>query len=265
VLRPGSRFLFAVTAAALFAGAVPTLCAEAADAPVPIDREVHLTGGADATLHVYPAEGHRRVLWLLNDHGRHAGVDGLARDLAGAGVEVWVVDLMTANFLAQVKSSVMEVPPEQVVDLIKLAAGDGRDVYGFAAGRGAVLAASGAAALSGADGAALRGLVLIAPNLYVETPEPGTEAEYLPVVAHVALPVFIIQPELSPWRWWLDRLSDRLRAGGSSVRYVILPGVRGRFEFRPDGTERENEAARRLPGMILDAMTFLDAPKKAAR
>jgi len=260
--------VLAVTGAVLFAGAVLTLCAPAADAAdtaVPIEREVQLAGGADATLQIFPAEGRRRMLWLLNDHGRYAGVDRLAGELAGAGVEVWVVDLMSANFLAQVKSSLMEVPPEQVLDLLELAADDGRDVYGFAAGRGAVLAAAGATAWSATHGAALKGLVLIAPNLYVETPEPGTEAEYLPMVAHVAVPVFIIQPELSPWRWWLDRLSERLRAGGSRVRYVILPGVRGRFEFRPDGTERESETARRLPDMILDAMKFLDAAKEDAR
>ena len=111
--------------------------------------------------------------------------------------------------------------------------------------------------------AVLGGALLLHPNLFAGPPEPGKEAEYHPVAAQTRLPVYILQPEQSPWRWRLDATQKELEKGGSKVFTRVLTDVRDRFYFRPDATSVEEDVANRLAGMLRDSIQALSAVKLA--
>ncbi|ARU32717.1 hypothetical protein CAP31_14220 [Sulfuriferula sp. AH1] len=128
----------------------------------------------------------------------------------------------------------------------------GKKIYLVSEGNGAALALTAAAALHD-DRRDLRGAILLSPNLYVATPEPGEDARYLPVTTATHLPLAILQPELSPWRWHLDQLQTLLSRGGASVAIKLLPKVRDRFYFRDDALPAEQALAPSLPQLIINA------------
>lgn len=240
---------------------------------VPLDgREttVALGEGTDATVAVHPAKGSRLIVWLPSEHGFPSYHVDLAERLAAQDVEMWQADLFTAYFLPEQSSSIDEVESGAIAALIEHAvATTKKTVYLLASGRGAVLALRGAREWQKRhpEQTSLGGALLLHPNLYEGTPEPGAVANYLPIATATNLPLFVLQPELSPWRWQLSELERRLVAGGSDVELKQLPGLRDRFHFRPDATPEERAFAQQLPSMLADALPRLDArsrPRRAA-
>lgn len=226
----------------------------------PQEGALVLSDRTEVPLQIYPARGRQALLWLPSEVGRVAAEDGIARALARAGVEVWRADVLGARFLPEARSSLEEVPAEDVSALIAhVADRTGKAVYLIAAERGAVPALRGAQHWKRAhpDAAALAGAVLLSPNLYVAAPEPGAEAHYLPVVAETRLRIFILQPERSPWYWRLERLKTEFQRGGSTVATRVLPEVRDRFYFRPDASAREDAQARALARLVTEALSQL--------
>jgi hypothetical protein len=226
-----------------------------------IDREVKLADGTDVSVDVYPAEGTNLLLWIYGDNGRPATGEGLSTATAALGLEVWAADFVAANFLPVARSSLEEIPGKQVLGLIGAAyKATGKTIFLYAGGRAAVPALRGALAwqnMPQAERAPLGGVVFMSPNLYVGIPEPGTDAQYLPETTRLSLPVYHIQPQLSPWFWYRDRLKARLEQGGSTVVFKVLPKVRGRFEFRPDAWPVEDATAKEVPVMLRDAVATL--------
>lgn len=222
--------------------------------------EIALPDGTPLTVEVDAAAGDSLVLWLPSGFGRQPAEARLARELAAAGVEVWRAELIEARFLPPLESSLDRVPEEDVVALIDAARATGKRVYLLAAARGAILALRGAHAWleRHPQGGGLGGAVLLHPNLYLGPPEPGREAVYHPAVARTRLPVFIIQPPLSPWRWRLAETLAELERGGARVFVQTIPGnVRDRFYFRPDATAEEEVRAAQLPADIRRAVAQL--------
>jgi thiol-disulfide isomerase/thioredoxin len=76
-------------------------------------------------------------------------------------------------------------------------------------------------------------------------------------VAATRAPVFLIQPENSPWRWRLDATQAELRKSGARVFVRVIKEARDRFYFRPDATEVEERLARELAGQIRAAVKLL--------
>lgn len=222
-------------------------------------RLIPLTGDIEAPIAVHPASGDRLLLWLPSEHGLPDPVAGVAEGLAGQGIEVWEADLLEAHFLPVQASSLAEVPAADVVALIEAARETGKQVYVAASDHGAVLALEGTRAWQQAHpDEALGGAVLISPNLYTSTPEPGETARYLPIARATNLPVYVLQPERSPWRWRLEQLYTRLSEGGASVFLHQLPGVRDRFHFRPDGDPAEARRSEQLPRLLARSLPLLD-------
>ncbi len=225
-------------------------------------RTLVLGEGQEIPVEVHPASGEGEILvWLPSEHGLPDPLRRLAGGIAAAGLEVWLADLLAANFLPVQASSLDAVPPQQVARLIEavIRRRPGRRLYLVASGRGAIVALRGARAWQAAHPgqAALAGAILLHPNLYVETPEPGREARYLPIAGATSLPVFVLQPARSPWRWRLDTLARTLGRGGAPVYVRRLPEVRDRFHFRPDATAMETATAAGLPRVLLHAARLL--------
>jgi thiol-disulfide isomerase/thioredoxin len=239
-----------------------------ATAPAATTREVALADGGAVPVAVHAAAPVRapRLLWLPSGFNSQAAEAPSARRIAALGLEVWQTDLLSAQLLPPLESSLDQVPSADLVQLIDAAAHGDRPVYLLTAARAAVLALRGADAWRRAhpQGRALRGVILLHPNLYAAPPEPGTEGVYDAVVAQTRVPVFVLQPDLSPWRWRLDTLRAVLERAGAPVYTRPLPEVRDRFYFRPDATARERAATERLPRMIAQAVTQLARVERAA-
>lgn len=105
----------------------------------------------------------------------------------------------------------------------------------------------------------------MSPKFFVETPDPGIEGEIMPVVSSTNLPVFILQPNKSPWFWKLDTTVPALQLGGSDVYVRRLNNVRDRFNFRPDATDYEKQLANKLPLLIIQARKLLTPFSHQAR
>ncbi len=210
-----------------------------------------------------------RVVWLPSEHGLPEGVRQVAQALSRRGVEVWLPDLFAAWFLSPSPSAVSEIPASALGRLVAAARRDGLPLFVVAEDRGALLAVRAWQAAQQGGPLRYAGLILINPNLYVATPVPGQTARYWPEVEQLNAPVWVMQSELSPWRWRLSELIARLERGGSDVFVQLWPGVRDRFYFRPDAFEREKQAARRLPDALIRAMAlmapWLEAPRARPR
>lgn len=219
-------------------------------------QTLQLTGGTEVALRVYPAKGNTLLLWLPSESGIVAADHKAAAVIARSGVEVWLPDLHAAYFLPIVPSSLQQIPAADVSRVIALAQQQRKAVYLVSGGSGAALALQGAA-LQTKNTNPLRGAVLLSPNLFTGTPQPGEEAKYLPIASRTRLPIFILQPDYSPWKWRVEELQSRLQNGGSTVSVKSLPGIRDRFYYREDASPTERAWAARMPELVLNALKSL--------
>lgn len=215
-------------------------------------EERKLATGTEVSVQRFAATGDKLIVWLPSEHGLHPREEMLAAALAKRGVEVWLADMLTAHFLSPVASSMLKIPPADVAALIQDAAVHShKSVYVLSAGRGAVPLLRGAVVARPAPA----GIVLLYPNLYRDKPEPGVVPGYIDAVSSLHLPVFVVQPALSPFAWRLPALASALRQGGASVKVIKLDGIRNRYHFRPDATALEDAMAQQLPVMLSDLLT----------
>jgi thiol-disulfide isomerase/thioredoxin len=227
----------------------------------PVSQSLSIGEGSEIPLYRYQAKGNNVLLWLPSESGLLSQEKKLADQLAQAGVEVWLADLFNAYFLPSVASSIDQVPTADVASLIShVKKVSGKHLYLVASGRGALLVLRGAHLWQeqNPDEDPLAGVILISPKLFVRTPEPGLEGEFLPVVTATNLPLFILQPGKSIWRWKLNRIIPALGEGGSDVYARLLPDVRDRFYYRPDAVPAEDAMARQLPSLLKQAIPILE-------
>ncbi len=227
--------------------------------------DIKLKDGTTVTVEAHLASGKSLVLWLPSGFGKFAGETQVAERLAALGVEVWQADLLEARFLPPLESSLDKIPDGDVAELIDAAAKIGKRIYLLTTARGGIVGLRGARAWQKRNpkSSVLGGALLLHPNLFAGPPEPGKEAEYHPIAAQSRLPVSILQPEQSPWRWRLEATQAELEKGGSKVFTRVLTDVRDRFYFRPDATEVEIDVAQRLAEMLRDSIRTLNDVKLA--
>lgn len=222
-------------------------------------RDVRLADGIDVPVSVHAASGDALLLWLPSGIPGATPEAVLAEKMRTHGIEVWRADVLEARFLPALESSLEQVPDSDIVALIDAARASGKRVTLLASARAGLLALRGARAWQtvhpGAAG--LDGVILLHPNLYLGPPEPGREAEFHPVVARTRLPVHVIQPEKSPWRFRLDALKPALERGGARVTLQFLPDVRDRYYFRADATPEEDAETAQLPARVRAAIDTL--------
>lgn len=247
---------------ALIALFLPTLGHGASSVSVLLDD------GVEVPVTRHGADGNDLLLWLPSEAGAQAIDAAVAAQLNDFGIEVWRVDLLGARFLPTAQSSMDKVPASDFKKLIERAAlGSDKDIYIVTTGRGAIPVLRGSRAWQQGHPVStrLRGLILISPKLYLETPNPGVAAQFMPIVTRTNLAIYILQPDLSPWYWKLDKIIPALEQGGSDLFVRILRGVRDRYYFRPDAMPGETQAIRRFPGHIYQGMKFLASLPKQTR
>ena len=208
---------------------------------------------------VYSAKGNTLYIWLPPEGGFQAVHDKTAQKLTTLGVEVWLVDLFEARFLPPVASSLEQIPATDVSSLLAVAEQTGKQVLLISSGRGTSPLLRGAHQWQQSRPAhsGFSGTILLSPQFYTETPEPGHEAQLLPVVPYTNLPIFILQPRLSPWFWKLEQTVPALQQSGSDIFVRVLPEVRDRFHYRPDATPIEQQRGDDLASLLHQAGDLL--------
>ena len=218
----------------------------------------------DVDVHVFQqkASGDMLLLWLPSESGLLEQEKKTAAALARQGIEVWFADLLGAWFLSPMASSIASLPANDVAVLIeKIRKQTGKKIILVANGRGALIVLRAARAWQQNFGQQHRlgGVILLSPKLFVETPEPGEAGKMMPVASKTNLPVLLLQPANSPWRWKLDQIVSSLEQSGSDVYIRVLAESRDRFYYRPDATKKEDAMAARLPALLGSAVRLLQS------
>lgn len=197
-----------------------------------------------------------RVLWLPSEYGVLATEKKLAQQLSQIGLESWQVDLFEALLLSPTPSALDQIPTEWISALIEQAQADNLPLFIIAPNKAAQLAVRGLQQYQQHPKQHI-GLILLNPNLYIETPAPGETPRYWPQTQTLNLPTFVLQAELSPWRWQLAELNTQLSHSGSPTFIQLLPNLRDRFYFRPDALEIESNHSQNLAQQLSQAMRLL--------
>ncbi len=230
--------------------------------------EIQISSEIGVNVLQFNAEGDDLLLWLPSESGQLEEERKAAQALATSGTSVWMADVLSAWFLPALPSSIESIPATELAVLLeKVRQLSNKRVFLLASGRGALLCLRLAQAWQQryGDTAQLGGVLMISPKLFVETPEPGMPGKLLPVVRQSNLPIFIIQPANSPWRWKLDRMLPALASAGSDVYARILEQVRDRFYYRPDATDVEEGMAQSLPVLLRQSVVLLAAYNNKSR
>lgn len=232
-----------------------------------------LADGTDMSVMHYPAQGNgadkTAVLWLPSEHGLTPGLDRVAMALSRQGVETWIADPYTTWFLPVAESSLAQFQRGPLAELTqRLHEQSGKRLVVISSDHGSRVALQVVRKLQSQGHATnLAGAILISPNLYRQTPQPGQPAQFDPIAAATNVPVFLMVPDNSTLRLRLKALVGELRKGGSRAYFQVLPKVRDRFFFRPDSLPAEDAEARKLPTLIRHAMALLThepVPERAA-
>ena len=234
------------------------------------EQSLLLSDGTELSMEVFPAatsEAKANILWIPSEYGVQEKEVQLVKQLSGKlsdrGFSIWLPDFFASWFLPATSENMAEIGHEPIQALIQHILHQGHTpLIIITADKGAVNALRALHSLqmqfAGSQSPLTEiGIVLLNPDLNISTPAPGEAAQYWPVTSATNLPVFILQGELSPWRWSLRRLVSALEKSGSNVFTQVLTGVRDRFYFRPDATAMEDKAAAHLPDVLIQAMTLL--------
>ncbi|MFP4271912.1 MAG: redoxin domain-containing protein [Halothiobacillaceae bacterium] len=226
-----------------------------------IEREIDLGEGIGLPVTVLAAQEPRGLLiWLPSERGVRSGMTSVAAQIAArTGYEVWVADPFTGWLLPASVASLGEIPASALARVVDHALSEHETVFLMAHDRGSGLALRTARAWqAGHPGdRGLHGLVLLTPNLFQHTPRVGKDGVFEPVARSTNLPVFVMQPALSPTALRLSEISETLGIGGARVYQRLLPAVRDRFFFRPDATADERALAETLPELVGQALALL--------
>ena len=209
---------------------------------------------------IYRAKGDTLFLWLYSEAGPQKNDHNIAKQLAKKNVEVWLIDLFAAHFLPVAASSMDRIPASDVSALIQYAfIKTGKKIIPVTTGRGSLPILNGTKLWQSQyqDQRALAGVILMSPKFFLESPEPGEEATLLDVVEQTNLPLFILQPQLSPWFWKLDQTIPALEKSGSDVFVQRIKNVRDRYYFRPDANAYENKLSLKLATTLKRAANYL--------
>lgn len=222
-----------------------------------------LPGGDVVDIRLFRSDhGNTLLLGFACDEGTGQAEMNAASTLSESSMEIWMPDLLSAHFLPKLKSSLDEIPAEDVVALINAAiASSDKQVYLISSGLGSKLLLRGLVQweqqnMHRLD--ALHGVILLYPRLQARPPEPGKDPVYIDAVGKTLTPVTILEGSKTPNSWALPALKEKMQGGGSPVTTALIPGVRGYFYERDTPTLPEDIVTSQLAGLVRASMVKLD-------
>lgn len=208
-------------------------------------------------------------VWFPSERGVQEGMRQVARSLAQQGQSVWIIDPFAAFMVPASEQELAKLavaPFVQLLSQLQQQTTQPMILLSHDRGSGFVLSLAHAWQTAYPQSTDLRAVVLITPNIFVRTPDPGEEGIFLPIAHATNLPVVLLQPSQSPTAMRLSAIVQALQQGGSEVYQYLLADVRDRFFFRPDATDVEQQQRLKLATLLMQispVITSMDQPKAA--
>ncbi|MCK5336809.1 MAG: hypothetical protein KAQ67_11635 [Gammaproteobacteria bacterium] len=215
----------------------------------------------DVDINIYPAKGDKVILWLACNEGHEGPEAKASKHLVKQGIEIWFPDFLSAHFLPQGPSSIYKITGEEVAAVIREISKrrPGKSIYLVAGGRANAPLIRGAVEWEKqSENNAIKAAILLYPRLNLLEPVPGNEPVYIEAVGKVKLPIVILEGERTPNRWGLPHLSSKFKESSVSVRYELLPKVRGYFYTRPKKTAAEKALSEKLHEIVYKQIVKLE-------
>lgn len=235
-----------------------------------IEQSITLSLSEDTELPItrFPASGRELLIWIPSVAIPTDDIHEISIALQQTGIEIWYADFFTAYFLSKVPSSAYKIPGKDIKTLLSFAMqqNPGKTVFMLGSSRTVIPIFQGMQLWQHDPGPGrFGGVILNSPFFFQETPDPGRDAQLFPIVSRTNLPIYILQPVLSPRAWQLRSVLPVLENSGSDVFVHALKNVRGRFHFRPDATAIERQTTQQLPRLMRQAFKLLNAVNNKAR
>ncbi len=214
--------------------------------------------GVEVAFQRYPATGTGLLVWWPSEHGIEQGHAEVAAQLSRSGTEVWIADPFATWFLPTLRASLSEIPRDTCGAFLHAAgARSGKRLFVLGQGRGAtvLLECLRHAVRQGLQ--EIGGVLLVTPDLFLRTRQPGRRREFEPIASATNFPVFVIFAEKSIEHLYRDEIVAVLSEGGSRVYHTLVQGARNRFFYRPDASPLEVSAGQGLAGLLLRSMDLL--------
>ncbi len=221
-----------------------------------------LPGGDSVDIRDFKADGDTLLLGFACDEGTGEAEMNTASLLSDTDIEIWMPDLLGAHFLPKLKSSLAEIPAEDVVTLIDAAISQSQKrVYLISSGQASGVLLRGLVEwekLHADEDNQLGGVILLYPRLNAKPPEPGKDPVYIDAVGKTRTPIAILEGSKTPNSWALASLKAKMEAGGSLVTTALIPGVRGFFYERDKQSLPEDVVTSQLAGVVRASVIKLD-------
>jgi len=221
-----------------------------------------LPGGDVVDIRQYQTDGDKLLLGFACDEGTGQAEMDAASLLSDTAMEIWMPDLLSAHFLPKLKSSLAEIPTEDIVSLIDAAiASSDKQVYLISSGGASAVSLRGLLQWEQANADRLdelHGVILLYPRLNAKPPEPGQDPVYIEAVGRTKTAIAILEGAKTPNSWALPALKEKMQAGGSLVITALIPGVRGFFYERDKQSLPEDIATSQLAGLVRASVIKLD-------
>jgi len=229
------------------------------------DHQITATDGTELALTRFAAKGDYLIVWIAPGYGIQERSINTAQQLADLGIEIWQIDLAEALFLPHSTEQMRAFTGQYVADLIVTAHQQtGKKILVAARSYGAIPVLRGVRLWQSrlqhskqSVNPYLIGAILFSPDLYKTIPSLGLEPEYLPIASATNIPIMIYQDGSRGNRWYVEKLINTLKTGGSQPRLKILPGVSALF-FAEDNAPETLQALTGLPADIKHSIQLLE-------
>jgi hypothetical protein len=200
-------------------------------------------GDIELTASCFFTRSESLIVFLPSVYAPPEEQQALTREIANNGLSACFSHVFTDLFLPMERKFYDEIPLDHMLSLLgKIQAQSQKAIFFVGHGSGNRLVyklANLSLQTSNNSPPLLSGLILLSPNLLSDTPAPGKNQQYMPLVDKKTLPVFIFQPSYSPHHWHLDTLIDRITQSGTFVRFQRLADVRDGYALRGNRNKKE--------------------------
>ena len=214
----------------------------------------------DMAVEVLASESSELLIWIISETGINQEQIAVSKAIQAQGVEVWMIDVLSALFLPQIGTSFTQIPSHEIESIASHIRTEKRDIYLFAENNSVVFALQLLSRLQQQKHLKnkVKGIVILGGEFFIETADVGQKPEWHPIVKQTQSSVFILQPEKSPWFWSLEETIQAFPVG-SQIGKMTLQGLRNRFYYRPDATVTELNAIEFVDDWILHGIHYVSS------
>jgi thiol-disulfide isomerase/thioredoxin len=219
---------------------------------------VEILGSEEINFTVYGKSRQQRILWLGPNYGIQERHKQAAKDMAKAGMEVWLTNLAEGLFLPAGAETMRNIPNDAIADLVEKLSDKGKyEVVVMSSGYGGIPVLRGIHTWQNRKqkSAKLTGVILFSPYFYTHVPTLGTTPTFVNIVNATNIPVYIFQDEKNGNRGHLPAMLSALQQN-APVYTEIMKGTT--FIFYDEDKAPETFAIlKSLPKKIARAIDYL--------